>query len=181
MNHLALPNGEEKHENRRAANSVYMSALNNRTKQLEPLIIHQIKNPDSPEETRRHRPKRYRVSPVCPNGSLSLGNLKRNICENGSKRVIEHDGIVFNTDLPAKHYLSMRSLKPEDSNLSSPMVRSGSAVFSDCPSQISKFQDAMSVRSLASIGMGSTDGRKMVIRRVPTSPNELFSLVNPPT
>lgn len=40
---------------------------------------------------------------------------------------------------------------------------------------------APSVRSLASIGMGCTDGRKMVIRRVPTSPTELFHLVRPPT
>lgn len=40
---------------------------------------------------------------------------------------------------------------------------------------------AASVRSLASIGMGCTDGRKMVIRRVPTSPTELFHLVRPPT
>lgn len=40
---------------------------------------------------------------------------------------------------------------------------------------------APSIRSLASIGMGCTDGRKMVIRRVPTSPTELFHLVRPPT
>ncbi|XP_053626089.1 sodium- and chloride-dependent GABA transporter ine-like [Plodia interpunctella] len=40
---------------------------------------------------------------------------------------------------------------------------------------------APSVRSLASIGMGCTDGRKMVIKRVPTSPTELFHLVRPPT
>ncbi|CAH0748218.1 unnamed protein product [Diatraea saccharalis] len=40
---------------------------------------------------------------------------------------------------------------------------------------------AQSVRSLASIGMGCTDGRKMVIKRVPTSPTELFHLVRPPT
>lgn len=40
---------------------------------------------------------------------------------------------------------------------------------------------APSMRSLASIGMGCTDGRKMVIRRVPTSPTELFHLVRPPT
>lgn len=35
--------------------------------------------------------------------------------------------------------------------------------------------DAASVRSLASIGMGSTDGRKLTIRRVPTSPSELLN------
>lgn len=40
---------------------------------------------------------------------------------------------------------------------------------------------AQSVRSLASIGMGCTDGKKMVIKRVPTSPTELFHLVRPST
>lgn len=41
--------------------------------------------------------------------------------------------------------------------------------------------DVVSVRSLASIGMGSTDGRKLTIRRVPTSPTELLNLANPNT
>lgn len=43
------------------------------------------------------------------------------------------------------------------------------------------FSDAGSVRSWASVGMGSTDGKKMIVRRVPTSPVELFNIVNPPT
>ncbi|KAL7307180.1 hypothetical protein TKK_0000904 [Trichogramma kaykai] len=42
-------------------------------------------------------------------------------------------------------------------------------------------QDAVSIRSLASIGMGSSDGRKLTIRRVPTSPTELLNMVHPPT
>lgn len=41
--------------------------------------------------------------------------------------------------------------------------------------------DAASIRSWASVGLGSTDGKKMIIRRVPTSPEELFQIVNPPT
>ncbi|KAG5896455.1 hypothetical protein JTB14_002597 [Gonioctena quinquepunctata] len=41
--------------------------------------------------------------------------------------------------------------------------------------------DAVSLRSWASVGMGSTDGKKMIVRRVPTSPVELFNIVNPPT
>lgn len=41
--------------------------------------------------------------------------------------------------------------------------------------------DAASLRSWASVGMGSTDGKKMIVRRVPTSPVELFNIVNPPT
>ncbi|XP_023248599.1 sodium- and chloride-dependent GABA transporter ine-like isoform X2 [Copidosoma floridanum] len=41
--------------------------------------------------------------------------------------------------------------------------------------------DSVSIRSLASIGMGSSDGRKLTIRRVPTSPSELLNMVHPPT
>lgn len=41
--------------------------------------------------------------------------------------------------------------------------------------------DAASLRSWASVVMGSTDGKKMIVRRVPTSPVELFNIVNPPT
>lgn len=37
-------------------------------------------------------------------------------------------------------------------------------------------QDVISVRSLASIGMGSTDGRKLTIRKVPTTPTELLNI-----
>ncbi|XP_011138636.1 sodium- and chloride-dependent GABA transporter ine isoform X1 [Harpegnathos saltator] len=40
--------------------------------------------------------------------------------------------------------------------------------------------DAVSIRSLASIGLGSSDGRKLTIRRVPTSPSELLNMVHPP-
>ncbi|XP_017486094.1 PREDICTED: sodium- and chloride-dependent GABA transporter ine [Rhagoletis zephyria] len=43
------------------------------------------------------------------------------------------------------------------------------------------YSDVTSVRSLASIGIGSTDGRRLVIRRVPHTPHELFNMVHPPT
>lgn len=43
------------------------------------------------------------------------------------------------------------------------------------------WSDAVSVRSLASIGMGSTDGRKLTIAKVPTSPAELLNLASPQT
>lgn len=46
---------------------------------------------------------------------------------------------------------------------------------------VSKSSDAASLRSWASVCMGSTDGKKMIVRRVPTSPVELFNIVNPPT
>lgn len=62
---------------------------------------------------------------------------------------------------------------------SKPFPRTGSYIFSDCGSG-KVFSDAASMRSIASIGMGSTDGKKMVIRRVPTSPTELLTIINQP-
>lgn len=60
------------------------------------------------------------------------------------------------------------------------LAKSGSYVFNESGSA-KMFSDASSIRSLVSIGMGSTDGRKMVIRKVPNSPTELFNYINPPT
>lgn len=93
---------------------------------------------------------------------------------------------------PKNHNLNAKSLRTGDPSLtfSSPNVlmapqlahlaRSGSYVFSDSGST-RLFSDASSVRSLASIGMGSTDGKRMVIRKVPNSPTELLNYINPPT
>lgn len=47
-------------------------------------------------------------------------------------------------------------------------------------SQARSFPDTVSIRSLTSIGLGSSDGRKLTIRRVPTSPSELLNVVHPP-
>lgn len=90
-----------------------------------------------------------------------------------------------------KHH-SAKSLRTGDPSLafSSPnmlmapnlqhLVRSGSYVFSEgVPAKL--LTDASSIRSLVSIGMGSTDGRKMFIRKVPNSPTELLNYINPPT
>jgi len=49
------------------------------------------------------------------------------------------------------------------------------------PSTGRPLSDVVSVRSLASIGMGSTDGKKLTIRRVPTSPTELLNIADPKT
>lgn len=46
---------------------------------------------------------------------------------------------------------------------------------------LAEAKSQMSVRSTVSIGMGSSDGRKVTIRRVPTSPSELLNIINPPT
>lgn len=60
------------------------------------------------------------------------------------------------------------------------LVRTGSYVFSDNYSG-RMFSDASSVKSLASIGVGSTDGRKMFIRKVPNTTSELLSYLHPQT
>lgn len=53
---------------------------------------------------------------------------------------------------------------------------------SDSASQVSRlYSDVASMKSWTSIGMGSTDGKKMIVRKVPTSPVELFNIVNPST
>jgi hypothetical protein len=76
---------------------------------------------------------------------------------------------------------SLRSLRLDEANCHhQPMITSrdqawrGSLCFSEAASHVS-------VRSVASVGMGSTDGRKVTIRRVPTSPTELFNIVKSPT
>lgn len=59
------------------------------------------------------------------------------------------------------------------------LARSGSTIFSEGGST-RLFTDATSVRSLASFGLGVTDGKRMIIRKVPNSPAELIQLINPP-
>ncbi|XP_054000868.1 sodium- and chloride-dependent GABA transporter ine-like isoform X1 [Hylaeus anthracinus] len=63
-----------------------------------------------------------------------------------------------------------------------PAASWASIVFADGNGQshVRAFPDSVSIRSLASIGMGSSDGRKLTIRRVPTSPSELLNMVHPP-
>uniref|UniRef100_A0A182V2V9 Uncharacterized protein n=2 Tax=Anopheles merus TaxID=30066 RepID=A0A182V2V9_ANOME len=93
------------------------------------------------------------------------------------------------TYLKPKYFNSLRSVRSANdpqglANVQQPqttIARSGSYIFSDVGGTPRLFSDATSIRSLASIGMGSTDGRRMVIRRVPNSPNELLTMINPPT
>ncbi|XP_043274241.1 sodium- and chloride-dependent GABA transporter ine [Venturia canescens] len=79
-------------------------------------------------------------------------------------------------------YPSMRSLKSNATDDHQNQQSWTSMVLSDPPSpSIRPFTDSVSIRSLASIGLGSSDGRKLTIRRVPTSPSELLNMVHPPT
>lgn len=80
---------------------------------------------------------------------------------------------------------SLRSLKTNSEEKThettmlppSPSLRSFTC--SDMPvTTLRPLSDVVSVRSLVSIGMGSTDGKKLVIRRVPTSPSDLLNFAH---
>lgn len=80
---------------------------------------------------------------------------------------------------------SLRSLKSgavtEGSNIPANASWASFTFTQETQNCLRPLSDVVSVRSLASIGMGSTDGRKLTIRRVPTSPTELLNLANPNT
>lgn len=107
-----------------------------------------------------------------------------------------------NRKIPRINHLAERSLGSIPSHHSSPNFRRNNSVrslknyhylmselnhnkYAESESGPHAFKvpqpDAASLRSWASVGMGSTDGKKMIVRRVPTSPVELFNIVNPPT
>lgn len=60
--------------------------------------------------------------------------------------------------------------------LSSPRLHHAALLHGNGVSPLLRSATANSCRSLASVGMGSTDGTKVLIRRVPTSPAELLNL-----
>lgn len=61
------------------------------------------------------------------------------------------------------------------------LLRTGSYLFQDDGGSTKLITDANSIRSLTSIGMGCTDGRKMIVKRVPNSPSELLGFIQPST
>lgn len=80
---------------------------------------------------------------------------------------------------------SLRSLKtnvegmPHETTMLPPSPSLRSFTYSDMPvTTLRPLSDVVSVRSLVSIGMGSTDGKKLVIRRVPTSPSDLLNFAH---
>lgn len=86
-----------------------------------------------------------------------------------------------NSPLQLRHHNSLRYMRERNLEITPPNSYAGPPM-SDTASQISKmYSDTNSLRSWASVGLGSTDGKKMIVRRVPTSPVELFNIVNPPT
>lgn len=174
----------------RSINEIHFNAINSNLK-------HKNSNVGNYEEQKKLLPSNSRKFIIVP---AQNGTAKKSPPHDSgpSSSSASHTTSPIQSPLPIyikpKHTNSMRSVRSaqipihdQGMALSSPIyspppsiVRSGSYIFSDCGST-RIFSDAVSVRSLASIGMGSTDGRKMVIRRVPNSPTELLSIISPPT
>lgn len=146
-----------------------------------------ISREDTPESVRRDKGHRWRPQPRLMVDQVESGSSSDR--DNGPHS-------------PARS--SARSIDPRHyhhhcSNVRSPRTFSMDENHQHCPcchqlsptwssvlytetngSQARSFPDTVSIRSLASIGLGSSDGRKLTIRRVPTSPSELFNVVHPP-
>lgn len=79
-------------------------------------------------------------------------------------------------NFPSLRSLKTTNLEEKPSQMLLPAAPSlGSFISSDVPVTLRPLSDDVSVRSLVSISMGSTDGKKLVIRRVPTSPSDFFN------
>ncbi|XP_021703064.1 sodium- and chloride-dependent GABA transporter ine isoform X1 [Aedes aegypti] len=149
-------------------------------------------------------PQSTPASPSHPTSSSNNNNNNNsNTCSHNSPHVAKFEigessssgpSSMLNPAFPLgpsskpKQFHSLRSVRSAtdrtgiaDAHLSPTIIRTGSYIFSEVGGTPRLFSDATSIRSLASIGVGSTDGRRMVIRRVPNSPTELLTIINPPT
>lgn len=178
----------------RSINEIHFNAINSNLK-------HKNSNAGNHEEQKKllqtNNSRKFIIVPA-HNGTTKKSSPPSHDSGPSSSSNASHTTSPIQSPIPIymkpKHTNSMRSVRSaqipihdQGMALSSPIyspppsiARSGSYIFSDCGST-RIFSDAVSVRSLASIGMGSTDGRKMVIRRVPNSPTELLSIISPPT
>nr|CAD7457653.1 unnamed protein product [Timema tahoe] len=156
---------------------------------------------DRNEENRRLLSTPQKKIMIVPAGGLNTNGLKK--AANGSNRSLGGDGVsstlpgggkVSNVAQESRAVLmtptspvtvsSLKSLRMEDPAIAAAAQKELSIPISQPANWRGSFHmsDAaihrnMSMRSLASIGMGSTDGRKVTIRRVPTSPSELLNIV----
>lgn len=110
------------------------------------------------------------------NGYYSPGRLTRN-----------DQHAIRNCQYPSVRSLKSNVIMDEDQQHHrhcyhhSPTTTWASMLFAESNGgQSRSFPDSISIKSLASIGLGSSDGRKIMIRRVPTSPSELLNMVHPP-
>lgn len=91
------------------------------------------------------------------------------------------DDVIQQQQYQQQNYQQQQQHQQQLQHLQSPPATSWASIVFDSGHYGRPFPDSVSIRSLASIGMGSSDGRKLTIRRVPTSPSELLNMVHPPT
>ncbi|XP_012526109.2 sodium- and chloride-dependent GABA transporter ine isoform X1 [Monomorium pharaonis] len=144
-----------------------------------------ISREDTPESARRDKGNRWRPRLIIDQA------------ESGSSS--DRDNGPYSPTRSSARSINPRHYQQHCSNVSSPRVFNMDENRQHCPcchqlsptwtpvlytdtngSHLRSFPDTVSIRSLASIGLGSSDGRKLTIRRVPTSPSELLNVVHPP-
>ncbi|XP_025073170.1 sodium- and chloride-dependent GABA transporter ine-like [Pogonomyrmex barbatus] len=149
---------------------------------------------DSPESARRDKGHRRRPQPRLVIDLVESGSSS----ERDNRSQSPGRSNLRSTDLRYYHYhhplTNVRSSRATSPNAEAmaenqrycPCCHQLSPTWVSIPyagtneNQSRSYPDTVSIRSLASIGLGSSDGRKLTIRRVPTSPSELFNVVHPP-
>jgi solute carrier family 6 GABA transporter-like protein 6/8/11/12/13 len=117
----------------------------------------------------------FRSSPGRDNGPHSPGRLS-------VKNVDQHATRYYSNARSLRTPIIMNENQQQCPCCHQPPLTWASILYADSANEVQArtFPDTISIRSLASIGLGSSDGRKLTIRRVPTSPSELLNVVHPP-
>lgn len=140
-------------------------------------------NSSDSSDGKRTPPRRKRCHTQGSNGSGGLTHSRPIISKHYSWK--PNVALATHISKTQQNSPSLRSLKTSQlektvhgSHLP-PSPSLGSFTYSDMPvTSLRPLSDVVSVRSLISIGMGSTDGKKLVIRRVPTSPSDLLNFAH---
>lgn len=162
-------------------------ALENPSEDTELVPLHA--NHRQPSVVHNNNRNNYVSGTIRGTEALDIINLLEAMKKNKDHRVevkIPAEYVPYLQRHPSSHFKqlsknSMTDVTPPNSLPSGPLSPLSLRPGSDSSSQHSRQMDAISVKSYASVGMGSTDGKKMIVRKIPTSPVELFNLVNPPT
>ncbi|XP_065203547.1 sodium- and chloride-dependent GABA transporter ine-like [Planococcus citri] len=143
-----------------------------------------VANSSDSSDGKRTPPRRKRQQPT-----NNVGGGSGNISGKGYHHQHHHQSTIWKPSVQKtpRNSPSLRSLKAmniEEKHEAgllppSPSLRSFTT-YNDMPvsNTLRPLSDVVSVRSLVSIGMGSTDGKKLVIRRVPTSPSDLLNFAH---
>lgn len=140
-------------------------------------------NSSDSSDGKRTPPRRKRANTQGSNGSGNLSHSRPVISKQYTWK--PHTSLATHMTKGHQNSPSLRSLKTSQLEKTAhgahlpPSPSLGSFTCSDMPvTSLRPLSDVVSVRSLISIGMGSTDGKKLVIRRVPTSPSDLLNFAH---